>query len=61
VAVELDGRHTRAMTVVDRRDLRQGAGLDTSRHDVDIATEVDFERFRHWMLERICAAQPAAR
>jgi hypothetical protein len=49
------------MTVVDRRDLRQGATLDSSRHDVEIATEVDLARFKASLMERVCALQPLVR
>ncbi|MFP6814885.1 MAG: nucleoside hydrolase [Pseudomonadales bacterium] len=54
VAVELQGVHTRGMTVVDQRGFRR-AGLETEQTNVEVAYELDADRAMVLVLEAIAA------
>jgi inosine-uridine nucleoside N-ribohydrolase len=54
VAVELQGVHTRGMTVVDQRGFRR-AGLETEQTNVEVAYELDADRAMALVLEAIAA------
>ena len=54
VAGELQGVHTRGMTVVDQRGFRR-AGLETEQTNVEVAYELDADRAMVLVLEAIAA------
>ena len=54
VTVELQGAHTRGMTVVDQRGLRR-EGLEPEQNKVEVAHELDAERAMALILEAIAA------
>jgi purine nucleosidase len=56
MAVELDGRLTRGLTVADRRPGRDtGAREGMSARDVEVVLEVDEERFKAEFMDTVCA------
>lgn len=54
VSVELDGAHTRGMTVVDQRAVRRSGGEPDPRN-VDVAYELDAQRAMALVLEAVAA------